>query len=337
MEKWRSFFRVDVVPRLLACNDLALRVMTKRDLLGEEADLRAVQGSKPAVSLLRKQSADGRWIYKSPRTVVPGLDNNDQVETYRSLELLIELFGFDSGHEAVRRAAEFVLAHQTEEGDLRGVYGHQHTPNYTAGFLELLIKAGMERDARVRRGMDWLLAARQQDGGWAIPIRTRGVNLDAASMFSSPILPDLARLSSHMVTGVVLRAFAAHPGYRGRTEALEAAKMLKSKLFKKDAYPDRDGIEYWERGSFPFWFTDIVSALDTLTLLGFGMGDIEVKRALRWLRDRQAPDGTFGLGMLRGTILDAEGWQELVIARSARRALRPRGGEHEEVQSTLTG
>jgi hypothetical protein len=41
--------------------------------------------------------------------------------------------------------------------------------------MEILIKAGYDRDPRVTQGFRWLLAARQRDGGWAIPLRTVGV------------------------------------------------------------------------------------------------------------------------------------------------------------------
>lgn len=318
--KWRSFFEIDIVPRLIGSADLALSTQSQRALLDEAPSMGPVHGSKPVLTLLRKQGEDGRWRFRSPRTVVPSLDNNDQVETYRSLGLLIELYGLDSGHEAIRKAAEFVLAHQTEEGDIRGIYGHQYTPNYTAGFLELFAKAGMAGDERVRLGLEWLLSARQEDGGWAVPLRTRGVRLDAAAMRSPPVQADLTRPSSQMATGVVLRAFACHPEYRSRREVMDAARRFKTCILKKDAYPDRGGVEYWERCSFPFWFTDAVSALDTLTQLDFSASDPDVRRTLEWLRGRQRPDGTFKLHPLCGAHRPVEDWLAFAVARSARRA-----------------
>jgi hypothetical protein len=320
MERWASYLKADPVPRLVGSPELALALRARTELLGEEVDLAELHSSRPVVSLLKRQRQDGRWAFKSPRTVVPGLDNNDQVETYRNLGTLVEMYALRAGHDPVRKAAEFLLAHQTTEGDVRGIYGHQYAPNYTAGMLELMIKAGMGNDERVRAGLDWLLSFRQEDGGWAVPLRTRAISLDAQAMLSPPVAPDRSRPSSHMVTGVVLRALASHTAYRERDETRRAAFWLMSRLFKKDNYPDRGGRVFWERTSFPFWFTDIISALDTLTLLGFGADRREVRSALEWLRERQLPDGTFGLGLLKGAGHDAAGWQAFAAFRVFKRA-----------------
>ena len=110
---------------------------------------------------------------------------------------------------------------------------------------------------------------RQEDGGWTIPFRTSGMNLKEALGKNEPISTDQSKPFSHLVTGMVLRAFAAHPEYRESDEAREAGELLASRFFKPDKYPDRRDKKYWERVSYPFWFTDIVSALDSLSLLGF--------------------------------------------------------------------
>jgi hypothetical protein len=66
-------------------------------------------------------------------------------------------------HPAVQRAAECLFSFQTDEGDFRGIYGTQYTPHYTAGIMELLIKAGYANDERIARGFAWLLSMRQRD------------------------------------------------------------------------------------------------------------------------------------------------------------------------------
>lgn len=88
-------------------------------------------------------------------------ENYDQLETYRGLGQLIEKFGMTSDLSAVRRAGEYLFLFQTDEGDFRGIYGTQYSPNYTAGIMELLIKAGYIHDARVARGFEWLSDIRQ--------------------------------------------------------------------------------------------------------------------------------------------------------------------------------
>jgi hypothetical protein len=82
-------------------------------------------------------------------------------------------------------------------------------------------------------------------------------------------------------------------------ELREAGKLLASRLYTRDAYTDRGGVRYWERVSFPFWFTDIVSSLDTLSRLGFGPQTPTISAALGRLRELQRADGTFAFKLLR--------------------------------------
>ena len=76
--------------------------------------------------------------------------------------------------------------------------------------------------------------------------------------------------------------------------------MLARRFFKPDAYIDRRTPEYWQRVSFPFWFTDIVSTLDSLTLVGIQDNLPEVQRAIDWLRNKQSSDGNFDLKIVHG-------------------------------------
>jgi prenyltransferase beta subunit len=71
--------------------------------------------------------------------------------------------------------------------------------------------------------------------------------------------------------------------------------------------------------SFPFWFTDVVSALDSLTLLGLGDRDPDVHEALGRLRSLQRPDGTFALKLVRGADKDLPLWIALAVGRIVQR------------------
>jgi hypothetical protein len=75
-------------------------------------------------------------------------------------------------------------------------------PTTRPSILELLVKAGYGNDPRVLRGFDWLLGTRQADGGWANPLRTRGMNLRRLGPLT--VEPDASKPFSHLVTGVVL-------------------------------------------------------------------------------------------------------------------------------------
>ena len=318
---WRHRLRVDPVPALAACANPAIAYLARRDLLGERVGPPSeIQGQPEARSALRRQRANGSWRY--PGGGRPGLrssEDYDQIETYRSLGILVEKYAFTREHPAIERAARFLFARQTEEGDFRGIYGGQYTPNYSAGIMELLIKAGFARDRRIEAGFRWLLSIRQDDGGWAIPLRTHRAAYRQAIRSSTPIPPDRTKPFSHLVTGVVLRAFAAHPQYRKRKEAVAAGELLASRLLKRDAYPDRSDPEFWTGVSFPFWFTDIVSALDSLSLLGVPGSRPDIPRALTWIRKHQRRDGSFAFRLLKTRDKDLQQWVDLATCRVLRR------------------
>jgi hypothetical protein len=118
---------------------------------------------------------------------------------------------------------------------------------------------------------------RQSDGGRAIPLRTRGANF--RRLGGPAIRPDPAKPFSHLVTGVVLRAFAAHPRRRQSSAARHRAGLLAARHFEADVYPDRSDPEYWTAFSFSFWFTDLMSALDSLSRIGWPANDANLDRA----------------------------------------------------------
>ena len=90
--------------------------------------------------------------------------------------------------------------------------------------------------------------------------------------------PDRSRPSSHLITGIVLRALAAHPRYRHSADTCRAAELLKSRFFRRDVYPDRAAPSNWLIFSYPFWWTDLLSALDCLARIGFRPGDPDIAR-----------------------------------------------------------
>jgi hypothetical protein len=124
-------------------------------------------------------------------------------------------------------------------------------PNYSAAILELLVKAGYENDPRIEAGFCWLLVLWQRDGGWALSLWTVEKAFDQQTLQADPIQPDPAKPSSHLITDVVLRTFAAHSAYRRSCEAQTAGAFLASRLFAADTYPDRRAPSYWTTFSSP--------------------------------------------------------------------------------------
>jgi squalene cyclase len=271
-------------------------------------------------SLIRRQQSDGSWKY--PGGGKPHLraqEDYNQLETYRILGELVEKYGMDKRHPAIEKAAVYLFSRQTGEGDFRGIYGTQYSPNYSAAIMKLLIKAGYGDDSRIENGFHWLLSIRQNDGGWAIPLRTVAVKLNTGIFKAATVKPDKARPFSHLATGVVLRAFAAHEKYRKVEAAKNAGELLASRFFKKDVYPDRNTVDYWLKFLYPFWFTDLLSSLDSLSLMGFAADHTQIAKALDWFITEQGADGVWKLNLLRNKDKDLSLWLSLAICRVFKR------------------
>ena len=160
--------------------------------------------------------------------------------------------------------------------------------------MGLIIKAGYEDDPRIEKGFEWLLSMRQDDMGWSIPIITHKFNRETmyrlTSQYAEPTEPDRSKPFSHNWTGMVLRAFAAHSKYRQSEAAKTAAKLLKSRFFQADPYSSYQAANYWVRFQYPFWWNNLVSALDAITLIDPTI-DKQMEKALKWILDHQEEDG----------------------------------------------
>lgn len=318
-----KIYRLETDPTklLLSCNNPSIEYFTRRDLLEEQVEgVETLWELKPVSRILKKQQEDGSWKYPGKiRRDLRSREGYGQFETYKTLGLLVEKYGLNRDHHQIQKAAEYLFSCQTLEGDFRGIYGNQYAPTYSPAIMELLIKAGYENDKHIEKGFQWLLSMRQKDGGWIIPFRSSAINLKEALTADNPNLPDLSKPFSHLVTGMVLRAFAAHSKYREFKEARKAAELLVSRFFIADKYPDRKGKKYWERVSYPFLFTDIISAMDSLSFLGFTRENHHIQDGLDFLSNRQNDEGLFDLKIVRGSDKDLKYWICLAICRLFKR------------------
>ncbi|MFC2159609.1 prenyltransferase/squalene oxidase repeat-containing protein, partial [Actinomycetota bacterium] len=288
----------------------------KKDLLKHDpGDIHDVWRLKEAQSFVRNQKEGGWWKYPGKGEDERFPEDYIQIETYRILGFLIEKYGFDYRSQVIKKAAEFLFRCQKTEGDFRGIYGNQYSPNYSSAILELLIRAGYHKDKRVLRGLDWLLSMRQEDGGWAIPFRTINNRRYTEIVGGDTLKTDRSKPFSHFVTGVVLRSFAAHPDYRNKKEILNAGKLLISRMFEKDKYPDRNTPDFWEKFSYPFWQTDLLSTLDSVSSMGFSTKIPKIKKAIEWIIARQQNDGLWRLKLLKTRYRDQVYWITLAICR----------------------
>jgi hypothetical protein len=325
--KWSAPFKVNPTPVLLSCGDKAIEYFVKRDLLGEKVEAISYVWQLPEVEkIFRKQQADGSWKRTGKETVTYPRHHYALVETWKAYRVLVERYQFTREHEGARRAAEFLFSCQTIEGDIRGMLANQYATYYTGAMLALLIKAGYENDPRVQKGLEWLLAMRQDDGGWTVPILCykfdRATKYRLTSQYTEPLSGDSSKSFSHNWTDMVLRAFAAHSKYRKSKEARRAADLLKSSFFQPDAYPSNGEARYWVR--FLFWWPNLVTALDSLSLMGYSKDEPDVTKGLEWVVANQLPNGLWKMDYDEGAkqkqgVSSEQLWLGLKIARIFKR------------------
>jgi hypothetical protein len=295
--EWYKQFKYDPIKPLIESNNPAVFYFTRRDLLQQNVEPAVdVLWSLPAAQrVINKQQPGGYWIY-------PG-KNEDYLllTTFQNLQTLVYQYGFGKTHPAIYNACEYLFSCQTEEGDIRGFIGNQYAPYYTGIVLALLINAGYEDDPRIEKGMQWLLSMRQDDGGWVIgspgwlgiknfkwsdiAALTAYRNAETLKVF------DKSQPFSHAGTGMVIRAFAAHLRYRKSPEVLKAAQLLKSHFFQEDTYNSYKHADNWIRFEFPFWWNNLLAAMDSLSLIGIPPTDSDIKRALDWFIANQQENG----------------------------------------------
>lgn len=316
-QAWQKELKFDPIPFLLGTNNESIIYFTKRDLLGEKVkSITSLWQLDRAQKIIKKQLPDGSWKYPNPKERIRKAGHYNLYETFRILGFLIEYFGFNKNHEAIKKAKDFVFKHQSVEGDIRGIYWNQYSPNYTAGFFELFIKAGFLKDQKILKGLKWLLSVRQNDGGWVIPMRTRSNRLsDNMSYKLRSLEPDKNKPFSYMVTGVVLRAFANHPKYRSDKRIIRAGKLVLSKLFRRDSYPDRNTVSHWTKFTFPYNYTDLIAVFDPLAKMGFRSDHPKIKEGLDWFRRNQRKNGSWRLHSLTGNKKYADYWMTLQTSR----------------------
>jgi len=321
-QSWKSVLHTDPLPALRSWPDPALAFFVQRDLLEEPVGpLEALWELPQARRLVDKQQADGSWRYPGKTDHPAPNANYNLLETYRSLRLLVEMYGFRREQPALARAAEYVFSCQTDEGDIRGILGNQYMPYYHGAILELLIKSGYASDNRTEKGLQWLLSMHQVDGGWIIPAQLMSASQKTDQFwFGSALPPDRSRPHSHLATGMILRAFAAHPDYRQFPEIIAAGQCIKERLFQPDKYNDRKAATYWFKFQFPFWWPNLLTALDTLYSLNFNSQDHDIARGLDWFLTNQSADGLWEIGYGSGRNIQAmRRWVGLAICRVLKR------------------
>jgi hypothetical protein len=282
---WRARLGRDPIPILLREGGPALVARVRRDLIDDDEapDAPEIAAYAEVKTFLRKQEKDGAFPSKAPERALGSAAFAKVLATLRGLERLTEL-GLDVSLPGVAAAAELLLSSQAADGGItdltlgetREARAKMVALHFHGWALAVLCRAGLDADKRVENGFKFLLAGRQADGGWA----WRGVRTESA-----------ARPSSHLVTGMALRAFAASASRKSSREARRAAELLATRFLQPDRYPDRRAATYWEQIAEPRFYTDVLDALDSITAVGLGKENSGVRTAEAYLRGRQQADG----------------------------------------------
>lgn len=296
---------------LLARGNLPILYWLKKDILEVPVDRehKNLQKFAARIRIIKSQRSNGGWCRRKYEGDPRWEKTYFIVETLRNV-LKLHNYGCSYDDEELKKAIKFMFSTQTKAGDFRGAYLNEFAPTYHALTLETLCLYGLDKDERTQKGFRWVIKNRQNDGGWVIPYRTieqeelkSRYNFEAQSKLE-PIKPDKSQPFSHLVTGMVLRAMAASPTWRKSKEAWKAGELLLSRFFKEDKYDDRWLPSYWEEITYPFWATDILSSLDSLSTIGFPADNEKIQSALDWLISRQAKQGYWEAGNKKTTLED---------------------------------
>jgi len=296
---------------LLARGNLPILYWLKKEILEvpTEREYKNLQKFASRIRILKSQKSNGGWCKRRYEGHPRWEKTYYIVETLKNLFRLYD-YGCSLEEPGIQKAINFLFSTQSKEGDFRGAYLNEYSPTYHALTLEILCFYGMHGDKKTQKGFRWIIKNRQDDGGWVIPYRTidqeqlKNRYNFKAQLRLNPVKPDKSRPFSHLVTGMVLRALAASPTWRKSREARKAGELMLSRFFKEDKYNDRRLPSFWEEIIYPFWATDILSTLDSLSKIGFCLEDERIQRGLEWLMKKQTEQGYWEAGNKKSSLED---------------------------------
>ena len=267
--------------------DPAIRWQTLRDLTAAPADVVAAERARVATDgwgarLLALQGDDGQWeggaLFPARRA---RCDSSEPAEgqpwtaTAYSLVLLQD-FGVDPHHDAVRRAVAQVRARCRWEHAGQPFFSGEVEPCINGMTVALGAYFDQDVDGVVARLVDEQL----EDGGW----NCEAENGSVRSSFHTTIRVLEGLLAHERATGGSAESIAA----RRRGEEY----LLERKLFRRRSTGDVVDPAYL-RFSFPTrWHYDVLRALEYFRVVG-GPPDPRVDEAIDELRSRQQGDGTW--------------------------------------------
>lgn len=99
-------------------------------------------------------------------------------------------------------------------------------------------------------------------------------------------------------------------------EARIAGERLKTRFFKSDKYNDRKAPRYWIKFQCPFWWPNILTALDSLSSIWFSRDDEDIQKGLDWFISNQGENGLWETSYGKGKRAEeVKLWVGLAVCR----------------------
>ena len=252
---------------LLGSEEPAVRMLTRRDVLGEPADEGVLEGAWVR-ALLSGQEADGgfgvHWYRK-------------WTGAHWRLVQLVEL-GVPAGEPRALAAADTVLDRLTGPRRVAVIDSLARVcASIEGNALAVACRLGIAGDERVRRLVEWLLEWQWPDGGWNCDLRATG-----------------RRSSFHetLATSWSLHEYAVATG---DTEAAAAARraaelFLDHRLFRTLRTGEVINPRWLRLCYPPYWHYDVLQALLVLSRMELAR-DPRAEEALDHLESRRHAEG----------------------------------------------
>jgi len=212
--------------------------------------------------------------------------------------LALRACGVPADHEALRRPGDYLLREEvTVKGDWSirkpdlapGGWAFEFENDLypdvddTAVVLLALHKADALDGPTRKRAVDWMLAMQSRNGGWAAFDKDNTSRLPALLRFSDfgeMIDPPSADVTGHVVETLgVFGLDQKHPA------VARGLRYLYAKQENEGSWFGRWGVNH---------LYGIGAVLPALAAAGEPMDSLAVRRAVRWLGERQNPDGGWG-------------------------------------------
>jgi hypothetical protein len=294
------------VPLLLADPSPSLRMLVLRDLLNnpendeEVWELKKLQEEDPLIlNFLALQNAEGSWRGREGGDAVIG-----KIRLTAQALMGLGYAGLSREHAAVKRGAEFIFAHQQEDGSwplstqeavlddtqLSDIKYHM-IPLQTALPLLGLAWAGYATDPRAERAYDWLLEEQLPQGGWP-----SGRHHEKYIFAAGYRRLAHTKFGCRTNTTAAVSALALHPKQRTSQAARRGLDLL---LAHEQRQAHTLGFEVARimgaerpRGSFTYFRRyDVAQILDLSWRIGASLEDERVADNVKFVKELRGPYG----------------------------------------------